>query len=223
MTDKKCTTAQIEMDAVVDFIWSDVVIGADIEAVNLAYENEFHIIKNRKPHHHSYENVEHVWAERLYYLYQKGLCPFVDKVKSLRVDPEKKIIKVLTNKSAFLINYTNVHIFDDTNVSGVSLDRELLHYRVIDWFDCRGLRGMEEITTKDKFVNKITFFKSRRLDGNQPYLDLLCESFLTQEQLKSFDYSDTMARFKVADLLKKQGAGSVRLALWKRDVFPVYR
>ena len=111
------------------------------------------------------------------------------------------------------------------NVEGVSLDRELLHYRVVDWFDCQGLYDLDfdEITTDDKFVNIIKLFKTRRIDGNQKYLDLLCESFLTDKQLKSFDCSDTMARFNAIDLLRKRGVDNPRMSLWKRDVFPVYK
>ena len=114
-------------------------------------------------------------------------------------------------------------MFDDENVEGFSLNRELLHYRVIDWFDCQGLYDLDfgEIVTEDKFVHKIKLFKTRRIDGNQRYLDMLCESFLTDSQLKSFEYSDTMVRFKVTDLLKKRGV-KVRMSLWKRDIYPVY-
>ena len=74
----------------------------------------------------------------------------------------------------------------------------------------------------DKFVNIIKLFKPRRIDGNQKYLDLLCESFLTESELKSFDYSDTMARFKTTELLEKRGIKKVKMFLWKRDIYPVY-
>ena len=80
-----------------------------------------------------------------------------------------------------------------------------------------------QIISDDDFVSRVKFFKSRRIDGNQRYLDLLCESFLTDSQLKSFEYSDTMARFKIRDMLKKHLNKKVTMSLWKRDVYPVYR
>ena len=125
----------------------------------------------------------------------------------------------------YTVRYEKLHLYDDENVEGASLDRELLHYRVIDWFDCQGLYDLDfyEITTDDKFVNIIKLFKSRRIDGNQKYLDLLCESFLTDKRLKSFDYSNTMARFKVVDLLKKHGVTDPRMVHWKRDTYPIYK
>jgi hypothetical protein len=209
----------------VDFIWQDVVVGADLDAVEFAYDNKYFLIKNRQPHHHSYEEAEEKWAEKIYQLYDWALAPFTNKSNSLRVVPEDKLLKVFTDHNVFVIKYENLYVFDNENVEGFSLDRELLHYRVVDWFDCQGIYDLsfDEIVTEDNFVQSIKFFKTCRIDGNQRYLDLLCESSLTDEQLKSFDYSDTMARFKVADLLKKYGVNKVKMSLWKRDIFPIYK
>jgi hypothetical protein len=208
-----------------DFKWKNVVIGADLDAIEFAHDNNFFLIKNRSPHHHSYEKTENIWAEKSYELYNLGLAPFADKVSSIRITPEEKLMKVITHKSAFTVQYEELHLFDTENVSGVSLKREVVHYRVVDWFDCKGLYDLDfdEIATEDQFVNKIKLFKTLRIDGDQKYLDLLCESFLTEDQLKSFDYSDTMVRFKVADLFKKHGIDKVQMVLWKRDVYPIYK
>ena len=151
----------------VDFNWSNVVIGSDLDAVQYAYSNKYFLIKNRAPYHHSYEEIEEEWAEKIYQLYDLALIPFTNESNNIRVIPEEKLIKIFTDRNVFVVQYTNLHVFDDENVEGFSLNRELLHYRVIDWFDCQGLYNLdfEEIITKDKFVNKIKFFKSRRIDG----------------------------------------------------------
>jgi len=211
------------MDAVVDFEWEDVVIGASLDAVRFAHDNNYFLIKNHKPYHHSYEGVEKEWADKLYQLYDLALVPFTNKSNNIRIFPEDKLIKVFADHNVFVVRYKNLYVYDDENVEGFSLNRELLHYRVIDWFDCQGLYDLsfEEIVTEDRFVHKIKLFKSLRIDGNQRYLDLLCESFLTENQLKSFDYSDTMARFKIIDLLKRRGA-KAKVSLWKRDIYPIY-
>jgi len=213
------------MDAVADYEWRVVVIGADLDAVRFAYDNKYLLIKNRPPYHHSYEDAEQEWAEKIYQLYEMALVPFADKSNNIRVYPEEKILKVFTDRNVYTVRYEKLHLYDDDNVEGLALDRELLHYRVIDWFDCQGLYdlGFDEITTNDKFVNIIKLFKTRRIDGSQKYLDLLCESFLSDSQLKNFDYSDTMVRFKVTDLLKEQGITNPRMSLWKRDIYPVYK
>mgnify|MGYP003650994943 CR=1 FL=1 len=213
------------MDVAVDYEWETVVIGADLDAIRFAHDNKYFLIKNRLPYHHSYEDVEQEWAEKIYQLYEMALVPFTDNSNNIRIFPEEKILKVFTDRNVYTIRYDNLHLYDDENVEGASLNRELVEYRVIDWFDCQGLYDLDfdVLTTEDNFVNKIKLFKTRRIDGNQRYLDLLCESFLTDSQLKSFDYSDTMVRFKVTDLLKKRGVTNPRMSLWKRDVYPVYK
>jgi hypothetical protein len=208
-----------------DFKWKDVVIGADLDAVEFACDNNFFLIKNRAPHHHSYEEVEAIWAKKSYDLYNQGLIPFVDKVSNIRVVPEEKLIRVTTQRSNFLVEYEKLHLFDTENVAGVSLQRELRYYRVVDWFDCKGLYDLDfdELVTEDKFVSKIKLFKTLRVDGDQKYLDLLSESFLTESELKNFDYSDTMARFKITSLLKERLGKDISMVFWKRDIFPVYK
>jgi hypothetical protein len=177
------------------------------------------------PHHHSYEGVEESWSEKLYQLYNLGLVPFIDKTKNIRIIPEDNLIKVFTDNNIFTIRYENIHIFDFENVSGVKSNKEIVHYRVVDWFDCRGLSGFKtnEIIGDDNFVYKIKLFRSTRVDGRQDHMDLLSESFLTEKQLKSFEFSDTMARFKIVDLLRKHGVKGVKMVLWKRDIYPVYK
>lgn len=209
--------------AVADFCWDDVVVGADLEAVKFAYDNGFNYIKNRLPHHHSYEGREEDWAWMSYEIYVRGQAPFLDKVTAIHV-LENNHLKVVTSLNTFYIKYENLHVFDDTNVVGYSLNREIDHYRVIDWFDCQGLYDIENLlmSTGEKFVSNIQFFLSKRIDGNQKYYDLLCESFLTEEQLKNFDYSDTMVRFKLEDILKGD-LGAPTLTFWKRDIYPVYK
>ena len=209
------------MDA--DFKWRDVVIGADLDAVQFAHDNKYFLIKNRLPYHHSYEGVEKIWAQKIYQLFDLGLVPFTDKTSNIRVSPEEKLIKVFTDNHVFTVEYESLHIFDLENVFGVDQRRNLVHYRVVDWFDCQGIYDLDvcEIITEDRFVNKIKFFKTLRIDGDQRYLDLLCESTLTEKQLKNFEYSDTMARLKITDLLKKRNINA-KISLWKREVYPIY-
>ena len=215
----------MKIPAAADFLWKNVVIGADLDAVEYAHSNNFFLIKNRMPRHHSYEGIENVWAEKCYQLYVLGLSPFMDKAASIRVFPDKKLIKIFTQKDVFTILYEKLRLFDTENVSGVTIQRKLKHYRVVDWFDCKGLHSLsfDEVKTGHKFVNRVKFFKTLRIDGDQKYLDLLCESFLSEEQLKSFDCSDTMVRLKAAGLLKKHCGREIEMRLWKRDVYPVYQ
>lgn len=213
-----------------DYTYDFIVIGNDLNAVQFALKNKSCLLLNNFPSIHSYErtsagdrSLEEEWACSVYKLYQMGLCPFA-QIKNIRILEDEKIVKVTTeNENFYRVKYNEIHIFDLENIYGTQLTRELINYRVIDWFDCQGLYDLEfkEIKTDDEFVNLIMFFKSTRIDGNQKYLDLLCESYLTEEQLKSFDFSDTMAKFKIMDLLEKRGYDKIRMSLWKRDIYPV--
>jgi hypothetical protein len=215
----------------VDFHWDSIVIGNELDAIRYAVEREAHVLRNRDPCIHSYEYdslteslTEEEWAELSYQLYEKCLDPFTDMIDSIRVEQKDKLIKVFTENDVYTIKYNTLSVFDTENVSGLAVTKEILYYRVIDWFDCKGLFGVsfDEIATGDDFINKIMLFKTRRIDGDQKYMDLLCESFLTEDQLKSFQFSDTMARFKTEDVLRNHGAGDVKMTPWKRDIYPVY-
>ena len=215
----------VRMDVDADFKWGDVVIGADLDAVQFAHDNKFHLVKNRTPYHHSYEEVEEEWALKLYNLYELCLVPFSDKVQSVRVVDEQNIIKVYTEHNVFIVEYERLHVFDDAGVTGYNLSRELDYYRVIDWFDCQGLRDLDfqNIKTNEKFVHTVSFFKTNRIDGDQRYLDLLCESYLAEDDLKNFNFGNTMARLKIESMLKERGVVNPRLHFWKRDTYPIYK
>ena len=50
----------------------------------------------------------------------------------------------------------------------------------------------------------LVFYPTKRSD-NKSLKDLFVESFLTDEQLEDFNFSDTMVKFKVLDMMKKAG------------------
>ena len=221
------------MDA--DFKWSKVVLGGTIEALTFALENDCHALISSYPNIHSYEKtdnpkyktLEQEWADKSHRLYTLSHQPFINLIQSLRVDEGEKLITIFTTtNNTYKAKYDELFVYDVMNVSGLEhkYDTKLKGYRVLDWFDATkvGATDLEEIITEDNFVNKITFFNNIRIDGARGYKDLVSESFLTQEQLKNFDYSDTMVRFKTLDILANNGLKNAKLILWKRDVYPVY-
>ena len=212
----------VTVTAPADFVYEHVVLGAELDAVNFALDNNALLIKTREPHYHSYQPEESEWAEKIYKLGLLGLIPFGDKLVKTRVEDD--ILRVICGNNTYIISYEKLHVFDDENVEGFSLDRQTSLYRVVDFFDCRGLYSLDfdEIQTEDSFVSKIKLFKTTRIDGNNKYMDLFCESLLTEQQLKDFDYSDTIARLKIESLLKERGVDKVDMKLWKRSVYPIY-
>ena len=217
------TTAEPKKHVDVDFCWPDIVIGSDLDAVDFASKNRFHLLRNRNPHYHSYDGSEEEWAGKIYNLHAEGLVPFSDKILKIRVNETDKIIKVHTHQGLYNVSFSSLHLFDSENVEGASLDREIVNYKVVDWFDCKGvILRQQEICGNDAFIRKVSFYLSRRIDGNKKYADIFCESWLTQEQLDSFDHSETMARFKTEQTLRNHGIDNFSLNFWKREKYPIY-
>ena len=224
------------MGADVDKNWSSIVVGGDLNAVRFALKNEIPILFNRFPNFHSYEpldrskpdTLEDVWAECSYELFEKCLNPFTNLIESIRVAPDDSHITVRTkNNNIFQIKYEKLFLFYLDNVFGLEqyFSREIVKYRILDWFDTRSLGDLEEreLELDDHFINSVRFFESCRIDGNTNHKDIVCESVLTPEQLNDYRFSDTMARFKTIDILKKHGSPDISLSFWKRDVYPIYK
>ena len=218
----------------VDFPWQDVVIGNEINAIRYSTERKACLLRNRASSVHSYElysdsnsSIEDIWSAESYRLYQSGLDPFTNTIRLLRVDPSRRIIRITTNShKTYVLSYENLHVFDVCNIEGLEdyFSQQQTTNRVLDWFDVRSIRGPQsEILTSDDFVNNVHFFKSCRIDGNTEHQDIVCESFLSNEQLKSTEYSDTMSRFKTIHELSKLGYDDVELTLWKRDIIPLFK
>jgi len=222
-----------ETGAAADFQWRNLTVGYDIDAVRFAVKNKTFILLNGHPSIHSYDvdpagcNLEEEWAKKSVQLYDLGLNPFGDRIKTLRFDTKKKRVKVFTASSKYEILYEHLTVFNLQNVFGLECDfnETLVGYRVLDWFDIKksadiSIDLLEDSTSN--FVKKIQLFPSTRRDGAHASKDLVSESFLSREQLNSIDYSDTMARFKTMKMLSSRGVSGVELELWKRDVLPIF-
>tara|TARA_Y100001951_G_C11175423_1_gene202783 strand:+ start:156 stop:638 length:483 start_codon:yes stop_codon:yes gene_type:complete len=81
------------------------------------------------------------------------------------------------------------------------------NYICYDWiaFNRGGKHEIDLIETNDNFVNQIWFYPTDRVDGNSPIKDACIVSTLTENELLRFDYSQTMARFKMIAEMKERG------------------
>jgi hypothetical protein len=171
----------------------------------------------------------------LYDMALAGRVPYGDKVTSLAIDEAESEISILKNFSrGNFSRFSSLRIFDLEGVSGIDYEPpKILGYRVFDWYDVRsGMKHQHDFITDDSdFCKKIHFYLSWRVDGNYDKKDLVCESFLSEQQLNDVDYSDSISRLKTLDMMRKadiKGAGNgtgrwlpIKLELWKREVFPV--
>jgi hypothetical protein len=145
-----------------------------------------------------------------------GQLPMGDKAASINI--RDNVLKVSTHNSRLgRFEFNKLVIFDDENVYGLPLikRREIGKTRVVDWFDVRS--GMEHdhdlFETEDDFVKKVIFYPSDRF-GNQNSgrlrKDLVAISYLDQDEINDFDYSSTMARFKILQMMKDAGIRGAR-------------
>jgi len=229
------------------FRWNEIVIGGNTNAFFYASKKGCHIIPNIMdiPLAHngpSFANdlgvnlnsSEDEWRFMAYKLNRRGLNPFTNKIKHIRIDePNKQLVVNIGTPNIFYISYDELRVFDTENVSGLSFESQerVLGYQVYDWFDVRsGMKhGLDFIEDPNSnFVKKIHFFLSERIDGNYDKKDLVAESFLSEEQIHDIDYSDSISRLKTINMMKgagikgkKNGLGShasIKLELWKREI-----
>jgi len=163
----------------------------------------------------SFSKLE-LWERLIAVLGLSGLLPMSDKTASITIN--KNVLKAVSHISRLgRFEFDKLIIFDDEKVSGLPFleNRIELQAKVIDWFSVRS--GMEHphdiIDTHDHFINRIYFYPSDRIDGakgKRIRKDLVAVSYLEPDQLNNFDYSPTMARFKIIQLMKDAGIRGAR-------------
>lgn len=156
------------------------------------------------------------WERLMFVMGLGGQLPMTNRASAANI--QDNLLKVTTTNSRLgRFEFEKLVIFDDTRVSGLPLikERHKGKYRVLDWFDVRS--GMEHehdvFETDSDFIKTVHFYPSDRFGEQKKSRirkDLVAVSYLDQEQLDDFDYSDTMARFKILDMMKKAGIKGAR-------------
>lgn len=156
------------------------------------------------------------WERLILILGLSGQLPMTNRASSLNI--RDNLLKVTTPNSRLgRFEFKKLIIFSDHAVHGLPLVQEQVEskYRVLDWFNVRS--GMEHsydaLDDDSDFISRIHFYPSERF-GNQKTerirKDLVAVSFLDREQLDDFDYSDTMAKFKIISMMKDAGIKGAR-------------
>ena len=208
----------------------EVVIGNSLKAVLFAHYKQCTLILNssRAPFRFDTLNFdipnfptrkEHIlWSTLVFELSMKGLVPHGTEVDSIRI--QDNIISTTIRSSVNIKNeFSKAYIFEDDKltVENEIEDHGEPTYRVLDWMNVRSgaVHELDIINTGGLFVNSVHFYKSERIDGNHNKKDLVAVSTLNQEQLSLFDYSDTIAKFKVENLMRENGIKGTKSGLDK--------
>ena len=133
---------------------------------------------------------------------------FGDRIDIIRID-ETQLTIATKELKVIKIGFNKLIVFNDQSVNGLPMPvKECDKYAVLDWMITKSCTShdFEHISTEDELVKNIYFYPTDRMDGDHGRIkDLVSVSYLTKEQIKDFNYSDTYARFKTEKILKENG------------------
>ena len=149
-----------------------------------------------------------LWDKILFTLSYVGKAPLANFCDSMRYNGETLVFSNFFSKIAE-VSFKTCYYFGDNNCYRLIDKKEIDkgNYLCYDWiaFNSGGKHNIDFINTDDDFVKDIWFYPSERIDGNTKVKDACIVSYLTDEQLTDFNYSETMARFKMLHEMKERG------------------
>jgi len=101
-------------------------------------------------------------------------------------------------------------MFDPFGVQGLPplVEREYDSTIIYDWFNLlrSGPVDITKLDSDDEFINNIILYPSERMDGTYPTVrDLVAISHVPHDQVDIFEHSQTVAQFKILEMLKNAG------------------
>jgi len=193
-------------------LYENIVIGGSLEALKFAYSNDYPILCiPQKPHFFRPKCLAE-WEHLAFLLSLSGQVPVASNIGSIRIDEEQREIKCFTNNSRVIVfQYGTAHVIDDHGVGGLPLPKKSAkkEYLVFDWINirCGGHHPYDYIVDEEsRFVGKVIFYPSERATSKRADRKDACAiSFMTEEQLKNLDYSESYVLLKTRDMMEKAG------------------
>ena len=107
------------------------------------------------------------------------------------------------------VKFNTCYYFHDLNSTGFVNEKILASDKYIcyDWIAINrgGKQEIDLIETNDNFTKEMWFYPSDRIDGRTLVKDVCAVSILTEQQINDFNYSQTMARFKLIHEMETRG------------------
>ena len=183
--------------------YDKMVVGGNINAITFAFKNSLPVIFNKPKPPLSFDESLKDWNQMLFILGLAGLHPFSSLASSIRVE-EDSVIKAVVGPRQKRIKFKELLIFDDDGIEGLPLaKKKVKEHLVLDWMRPKSCskHNLDTITSDDKFVKEIIFYPAFCHSGRA----MVVKSFLTRQELESYEYSDTYARYKEEAMMKKAG------------------
>ena len=198
-----------------DFHYDEIVIGGSLSALLYSYIHGLPIIINKTIIPYRFQKLGNVcqadlWHNLCFLLSLSGLNLVKDDAALVRIN-ENILTVSMKNASILKCQFKEAIIFDDEDIFGLPISIEDMckadyKHLVVDWITakCCMEHEVDYLQTEDDFVKEIYFYPTERLTGLHPNKkDLVAVSYLTKKQVQDTDYSDTYARFKTYDIMKK--------------------
>lgn len=219
------------MSEKLEYNFKDIILGGSVEALRHAWQTKSKIVytETEPPHFLSFDEETKLEISKMCFdLSMYGLIPFSDKLNTIRVLEEEKVVRLVLQNSFINISYEHAHIFSDLNVSGLPRPiNDCKDYKVIDWiYMGQGKRHPHDWLEDEEsqFVTKIQFYPSTRIDGNHPNLkDAAAISYIKESDLNKLTWSDSYARLKAIKMMKAAGIkfSPYKIDTTHREVIPV--
>ena len=232
------------------YCYDHIIIGSGLNAIIHAYKTGGIFINNTVARIFPYDPFVYptdldvikkgaseleVWERLSYIMAMQGRDFLGREPESISVNLDDNEIsvssKIFRPKK---LRFQSLTVFDTERVSGLPFEEpDIQGYRVFDWCDVRsgGKHDLDTLESDSDLVKKIYFFLSPRIDGNKYIKDLVAESWLSEEQLRDIDYSDSIARLKIINMMtkagikgSKNGSGknlSLKIELTERSIHPI--
>ena len=213
----------------------NLVIGSDLTSIVYAFINDYHYLVNNSIGPLFFEQgfallgkkrLDYTWSRLQILLSLQGKLLNYDKNKIIRL--REREIKISQSGSTFKYEFEKCEIFDPTGLifENMASSPTATFYEVYDDFElsCLGKKHkfIEPKLSNEQFAKEIHYYTSSRVDGANYVTDCVVKSRLTHEQIMSFDFSDTMARFAVDRHLTSLGIRGNFMNLYKNGS-PKYR
>ena len=180
----------------------------DVDLSCLKLDNKSSIIKTDKEEVVVGLPKTYLWERMMFLLSLDSKVPLSNLCTSMRRRDNKIVCSNEYSKIAE-INFKTCHFFYDSNASNFVNEKTLAtdKYICYDWIAINrgGKQDIDLIETGDQLAREMWFYPSDRIDGKTLIKDVCSVSLLTQEEMRDFNYSQTMAKFKLIHEMESRG------------------
>ena len=149
-----------------------------------------------------------LWERLMFLLSMDSMIPLSNLCNTIR-NVDNRIDCFNEYSKIAELRYDRCFYFGDDNANGFVKQKDLAEKKFVcyDWvaFNSGGKHEIDYIQTDDQFVKEIWFYPSDRIDGKTAVKDACAVSFLSESDMLDFNYSETMARFKLVHEMEQKG------------------